>query len=495
MSDNLLGQIDPHFLPLPQDQENENEKEAEEQREEDQDSGEEEEECSTHGEQETEEKELENALLTKVAQNLRREHPGKFQDQEATKKQLLSDITKKVNEGGTLVSQLQESEECFQEYQRFYSKYGGPRQKFLGKEDGDSENETPDGDWFNNGSSAKKRKRSSKKPSLASLRKAAKEKPTKVTDMKGMDLPTIPHDSCILLASKRRGGKSYAIISILLALSLPRLVLFGKGRDSAFWLPYVKQMYIYSEFDEDKFAAILRDQEQLLNLTKKPGFEHLDIDLAIILEDFSYDDQVMRSKAISDLVSNGRRLHMLFLCSAQYLKSIKPKVRTQFDLFFLFQEKNADVRKILYDACGAYFDSKDEFFKILDATATNRRCLVINNSSDKTDRTEDFTKFFKSKTPLEKRELGSLLYRMFAELYFMEPLEENETPSSMTPEGLSELAKPKVIMKIPNNEHVPIHLIEETANKQGTFEVYCLSGKNEQHIISFSHDEDQSQAT
>jgi hypothetical protein len=480
MSETLGTFIDPHFFTLPASStttaatksiaEEANHDPLPPSDDEDEDSGAEEED-----EEVPELETLKNKLLTQVAGKLKEDQPEKFQhlDQNQVKEKLLQDIVQKVERSD---QNYIESEACFQEYARLYSRYQR-EESDSGKSNGPSV-----GGQSGYGT---RRKRTSRSRSRS---RSIKEKPTKVVDMKSQDCSTIPHDACILFQSKRRGGKSYAIVSILLALCLDRIVLFGKGRDSAFWTQYVKQMYIYEDFVEEKFAAILRDQEHLLNLTKKPGCEHLNIDLAIVLEDFSYDDQVMRSKAISDLVSNGRRLHVLFLCSAQYLKSIKPKVRTQFDYFFLFQEKNQDVRKILYDACGSYFDSKEEFFKLLDATANNRRCLVINNSADKTEKTEDFTRYFKAKTPLEKRELGSFLYRMFAELYFIKPEEEEGTEESSEKSLMSDLAKPKVINKIPENENMPVNLIEEQVNKKGTFEVICLSGKNEQHIISFSDD-------
>ena len=127
-------------------------------------------------------------------------------------------------------------------------------------------------------------------------KKKANQKPIKHSHLPLLDVKSISHESALLFSGKRKSGKTIAIVSFVLALSLPRVILFGKGRDSKFWRNYMNMIYIYEEWDPVQFTKIIKIQEALLKLKEKPGFEHLNIELAFILEDFSSDKQVVGGK-------------------------------------------------------------------------------------------------------------------------------------------------------------------------------------------------------
>lgn len=311
-------------------------------------------------------------------------------------------------------------------------------------------------------------------------------KPVRVLNLPRQKCEEISADSTVHFGGKRRSGKSFAMRNILIWKNTPRVVVIGKGRDWKTWEGSVGMSYIYMEFREEIFYGFLQSQEQLLKLQETPEGKSLNIDLTIVLEDFSSDKKVMRSQAIADLVANGRRLHILFLCSAQYLKSLRPEVRTQFDYYFLFQEKNQDVRKHLYEAVGSYYDSKSEFYKLLDTTTKEKRCLIVNTTTDKNDRVEDFSRHFKARA-YKARPLGSFLYRVFHTLYYKPQSNQPDRDFSamLEVQAAPEIQKSKVILNMNQHDIIPTKELEAQASKEGVSEVVVSSSKTETHIISF----------
>lgn len=316
-----------------------------------------------------------------------------------------------------------------------------------------------------------------------------KEKVCNEWSLKAFDYQNLLRDAAILMTAPRRGGKTCQIIAILVALAFPRIVLFGKGRDAGSWTKYIPRLYIYDDWDEVKFATILKCQEKFWNLKQKPGFEDLNIDLAIILEDFSSNAKVMRSPAISDLVSNMRRTRILFICSAQYFKSFRPEVRTGFDYYFLFREGNEDLRKILYQSCGGLFPSKDTFFDLLDSSTNERRALVVHRTANDMSCLENFV--FHSKAPLyQEKQLGSFEYRLFAQLYGkegedtsegnFEGLKQSKTEKEKTKDFV-ETTQAKVVLP-PGEERIPPEVLTQ-AQKPGTLQVTYKTGRKERNII------------
>lgn len=328
--------------------------------------------------------------------------------------------------------------------------------------------------------------------------KEKKEKPITKTVLQGLDLRKILRDAAVVMSAKRRSGKTCQIVALLIALAFPRIVLFGNGRDSSFWEQYIHKLYIFDTFDEAKFRSILAFQAFFLKLKKQPKFSHLNIDLAIILEDFSFDDKVMRSDVISDLVSNGRRMGIFFICSAQYFKSLKPKVRTNFDYYFFLREGNEDGRKVLYESVGGLFETREDFYNVLKACTNERRSLVIDLTTEDTSSIDKFCYHFKP--PLyPPQKLGSFEYNMFAELYYLESdqTEDYQTVEALAKDSLGDnreeqeeegAAKkgkePKIVLGLTSHETVPTDIIQEQVNLPGVFEIHCIGGRKQQNVIA-----------
>ena len=426
----------------------------------------------------------------------------KFQ---VTPNKLLQDIEKKVetdivNNSVLIPSEYLDQFQHFLVNQQSKTQLSHPQEN---KDDSDSDtdidlypgqkNENNNNNTNNNNNNKtliikKKEKNSNIRRSASKQRNKAKEKPLKISHLPLLNLKTITPDSAIAFTGKRKSGKTISIVNFVLAMSLPRVIIFGKGRDSAFWENYMDMMYIYEEWDVIKFKTIIAIQAQLLKLKKKPQFKNLDIRMTLILEDFSSDREVVGGKEITDLISNARRLQIFFLCSAQYLNSLARPVRTQFDGYALFKEKNQDVRKILYDAVGGYFGSKEEFYHFLDATTENRRCLFIDQGATN-DESGDVAKHFTAKVISKPIRFGCFLYRMFAELFRKPPEEEEDNTTAPL---FTEPAPPPVPVslanlnnKLPLSEKLPIKILDKIRQKPNIQDVYVGATRKERHLIAF----------
>ena len=333
----------------------------------------------------------------------------------------------------------------------------------------------------------------SRSRSRSSTRKPlGKPKALNITNVKFLKPAThIPKNSTILFFGRRRSGKSSQMVTILDILCMPRIIIIGANRDAEFWSKYIGLVYFYDEWDPSILVQLMKDQKSLLELIKKPGFENFNIDVAVILEDMSFDKQVMHSKCLADLLCNGTRLHILFLVSAQHMKHMLPASLENIDIFLLFATKTGPGRKALVETVSNYTGlSPEGFLQIYDATTMAQRSLVIRTFADKQD---DNLLCFKANVKSEPRLFGNLLTRMFNELYLKKEEEISEIHRRATES--SPLENPQLKSKIarftiPEHEIVPVNEIEQLGSLSNVFEMHCTSGKNEQHIISFSFDDD-----
>lgn len=189
-------------------------------------------------------------------------------------------------------------------------------------------------------------------------------------------------DTFVVTNGKRRSGKTHVQLNILKEVRPRRTVIIAGGQDGkTFWGNYFPPIYIIPYWSEELIANFLEIQEMFHYLvTTFKDQINFNIDMAIVMTDWGFDEKVMRSKIISFIASNGRRLRILLILDAQYVKNLRPKVRQNIDLFIQFKEQALDTKKLVYGLVGGAFEDFEHMDGILRAACRDHRCVVIDNT-------------------------------------------------------------------------------------------------------------------
>lgn len=316
----------------------------------------------------------------------------------------------------------------------------------------------------------------------------------KLVDIPELVVKDVEDSSILHFGGKRRAGKTNAIIHLLTAKNIPRIVVLGNGDDWDSWKGVQNAIYFTETCSNETLEYLFSVQTYFKKRKNTPGSGHEndDIRLAVVMEDFSYDDSLMRCKALRNLFQNGRRKEILFFFTAQSLKSVPPKARMNMDRSFVFREGFEDERKNLAALCARPFGSKPAFLEYLDRTTqAERRTLVVHHTAPKTEQISDCASWFKAR-PWFRKPLGNFMSQVFHELYFVPEHQRNNPDmgfgcaagaNQSNRSILSEIQNVKVILNVDDDELIPMEQIKEASRREGVFEITA----SEHNVISFSN--------
>ena len=226
--------------------------------------------------------------------------------------------------------------------------------------------------------------------------------------------------TCIILGARGR-GKSTMIMDILYNLHhisrVPRAVVFSgtekaNGTYSKFGIP---ARYIFDSYDADALQTIYNMQEKLTE-DKRKGIidESIDTRMVIVFDDCGFDEKMFKTALMRKLFMNGRHYGIYVIIALQYHMSIGPTIRTQIDFFIATRWDVKTQRKQIYTHYASVYDHFDTFNDVMEAATINRRCIIVDNTTDSSDPQD---KLFSYKARYGRRcFFGSPEYRQYARI-------------------------------------------------------------------------------
>lgn len=223
-------------------------------------------------------------------------------------------------------------------------------------------------------------------------------------------------DASVLWVGARRSGKTFGIRYLVHEMCFKRAVVMAGSADcEEFHEQYIPKSYVYGEFNESKIEEIFQFQRYLKNLQKKG--EDVDMELAIIVDDFGYDSKVMNSKRMLELYMNGRNYGLFVGVAVQYGTQFPKKLRNNVDVVFMFDERSRDGRVNLYKQFTNCFNSFDEFQEYMDACTQDGCAMVIDNTVKST-KVADKVFWYKPVYDLEPFTAGNQGYVAFDKIAY-----------------------------------------------------------------------------
>lgn len=219
----------------------------------------------------------------------------------------------------------------------------------------------------------------------------------------------------ITIIGKKNTGKSTLMEDLLYHFrNFNCAVVLSATEDSnEAWRKHVHRSFIHTSFKPRVISSIYeaqkeRNQEYKRNLRR--GIKTRLPSLALVVDDFAFDEKFKRDQTLHEIALNGRHHKIVFLQTAQYMKSILPVRRLNSDYVFVFRENSMVHRKALYEEFFGVFPSFEIFCKVMDEFTSNYECLVLDNTANKGNTIADTVYFYKA-VPNRQFKLGQSLFR------------------------------------------------------------------------------------
>ena len=169
---------------------------------------------------------------------------------------------------------------------------------------------------------------------------------------------------------------------------IPTGVVFsGTERASPFFGKFIPDIFIYNEYKNEVVEKILKRQEKKIEQAKKKYNSEdgkvPENNMFVIMDDLMDRNNIWKtSESLRTIFFNGRHYNIFFIIALQYLKSITPDMRGNFDYVFIFNTAGIEMRRKIYSDYGAMIPTFDHFCNILDQCTTDHSCLVIKTTGN-----------------------------------------------------------------------------------------------------------------
>jgi hypothetical protein len=195
-----------------------------------------------------------------------------------------------------------------------------------------------------------------------------------ISNIKQWDIKTIPENFFMLIASKRRSGKTHLVRHILKPLHkrFDRAYLFSETAHLQADDPYdyIPSAHRYNHFDEDVIRGILSAQANIKEQQKKfKESQRVQHHVLIILDDVITGPEIRRSQGLKSLATQGRHSDVSVICLSQTIsaKSGFPSViRDNVDIFICFTLHSVFNRETSAE-CYASIVNKKEGIKLINS--------------------------------------------------------------------------------------------------------------------------------
>lgn len=188
----------------------------------------------------------------------------------------------------------------------------------------------------------------------------------------------IPSPVCVLIA-KRNSGKSFLIRDIMSHnKDIPAgTVISRTDKVAHFYDKFIPGILIHDTYRTELIQKIFDRQNKAI----KDGWKNKRFFL--IFDDVLSEAATWKKdRLLQDIFFNGRHFNILFLLAMQAPMGITPALRSNIDYTFILKTSNHSDRKRLFDHYAGVFPSMAVFEKVLDACTENYGCMVIDNTTN-----------------------------------------------------------------------------------------------------------------
>jgi len=220
-------------------------------------------------------------------------------------------------------------------------------------------------------------------------------------ELKKFNPQEMKQDHIALYVGRRRSGKSYLlkdIISYHKDIKIG-LVISPTEISNQFFQKFIPNILIYDEYTPEIIQRFLDRQikvtKQRNDEIKKYGKSDIDPRAFIILDDCLYDKTWQSDKNIRSIFMNGRHYSIMTIITSQTPLGLNPTLRSQIDYVFIFKNNVIKEREKIYNHYAGICNSFEVFNKIMDNTTENFEIMVIDNTTQGNNITEQI-KWYKA---------------------------------------------------------------------------------------------------
>lgn len=214
----------------------------------------------------------------------------------------------------------------------------------------------------------------------------------------------------LVIVGARNTGKSVCQLDLLRYMK--DKCLFGLGMCPTLtttnaWRKIMPASWIHNEFDSQRLEAIVAAHHKRLQAGKTPP------SIFLVMDDCSYDREVMKSKAMRQIVQNGRHMniHLTFAC--QSLMDLPPWFRGNVDYLICTSDKIITNRMKLWKHNFGLFEKYEQFSATFDACTQSFSCCVLDNTV-RSQNVSDCVFWWRADPAPGKFKMGTDLYRRLA---------------------------------------------------------------------------------
>jgi len=203
--------------------------------------------------------------------------------------------------------------------------------------------------------------------------------------LKKFDMSKIGNDKVIIFIGKRNTGKSILVLDYLYHHRQFPLGTVISPTDSfnCTYKPHVPSIFIHEEYTPELIEQVLQRQKNICkNCINDPAYATIDPSAFVILDDCLAENDWVKDKNIKWIFMNGRHVHVTFILTMQYCMGITPNLRTNVDYIFICKEPKLGNQRRLHEHYAGMFPCFDMFRVVLNKCTKNYGCLVIDNSSN-----------------------------------------------------------------------------------------------------------------
>lgn len=201
--------------------------------------------------------------------------------------------------------------------------------------------------------------------------------------LKEFDPSQIPIDATILLAGKRRTGKSFALRYLMWTMAREfygGVVISKTNKLNHFWEQFLPKEFIHNKYDRRIIDNVFKRQESIINDPDMPKKEkEQKLKFFILLDDIIGTKDLRYDEEFEDIYTLGRHYHVCLFITSQYARAFNPTIRGNFDYCFMFKSRSHKQREALYEEWAEVMP-KDAFLATLDFYAQDNRCLVADTA-------------------------------------------------------------------------------------------------------------------
>jgi len=220
-------------------------------------------------------------------------------------------------------------------------------------------------------------------------------------ELKKFNPQEMKQDNITLHIGRRRSGKSYLLkdlISYHKDIKIG-LVISPTEVSNQFFQKFIPNILIYDEYTPEIIQRFLDRQikvtKQRNDEIKKYGKSDIDPRAFIILDDCLYDKTWQSDKNIRSIFMNGRHYSIMTIITSQTSLGLNPTLRSQIDYVFIFKNNVLKEREKIFNHYAGICNSFEVFNKIMDNTTENFEVMVIDNTTQGNNITEQI-KWYKA---------------------------------------------------------------------------------------------------